>query len=359
MLRCGTTTGACAAAATKAAVCALFGTPASTVTLAAPPRTFSVVACTVTDGIATCAVRKDAGDDPDITDGVLVYATVRRATSNITIDGGDGIGRVTKPGLDQPVGAAAINSTPRRMIEQAARDAMAAHGYTGGLSITISIPNGASLAAKTFNPRLGIVGGLSILGTTGIVEPMSEAALVDTIRAELRLRAATGATHVLLIPGNYGITFCQDTLGIDADAYVKCSNFIGDAVTMAVEAGFTSILLVGHIGKLVKLGLGLRNTHSQHGDGRMETLIACALAAGAPGALLHEILDCVSTDAALTLLRDAGQLAPTMEELSRRIDACLTRWVPDGVTIGFVCFTHTEILAQSETADTLLKYGRN
>ena len=145
-----------------------------------------------------CAIRKDSGDDPDVTRGTLIFAAVRKsATPGVTIDGGEGVGRVTKPGLDQPVGAAAINSVPRQMIEENVREVCALVGYDGGLDVTISAPEGEALAKKTFNPRLGIEGGISILGTTGIVEPMSEQALLDTIRVELRQRRENGADYIL------------------------------------------------------------------------------------------------------------------------------------------------------------------
>ena len=275
-LRCGYTTGACAAAAAGAAAELLLGgTAPETWTLGTPKGislTLDILEPERGSNWARCAVRKDSGDDPDITDGVLVFATVKKTDVGFAIDGGEGVGRVTRGGLDQPVGAAAINSIPRQMICDQLEAVCAAHGYEGGLSVTISIPGGEALAKKTFNPRLGIVGGLSIIGTTGIVEPMSSAALVDTIKLELNVLRKSGATGVALCPGNFGETFARRKLGIDAARIVSMGNFAGDAVDAAVEAGFDHILLVGHVGKLVKLGIGARNTHSSNGDGRMETL---------------------------------------------------------------------------------------
>lgn len=365
-LRCGYTTGSCAAAAAKAAALMLLtGQPVSTVNLTTPsgiPLTLDVLEEAQDDMSASCAVRKDAGDDPDITDGVRVYASVRKTESGISINGGEGIGRVTKPGLDQPVGAAAINSVPRRMISEEIEAACQQCGYAGGLAVTLSIPGGAALAQRTFNPRMGIEGGLSIIGTTGIVTPMSSQALVDTIRLELRQLATHGIRDVLLTPGNYGEAFARDVLGLSLDAHISCANFIGDAIDAALEEGFTRLLLVGHIGKLVKLGIGVTNTHSSHGDGRIETLIVCALEAGADLPLLHEIMGCVSADAALALLNNAGLLRQTMRILGIRIDECLRRRVPDGIDIGYVCFTTAEkfggVLSQSANAAELMRIWR-
>ena len=360
-MRCGYTTGSCAAGAAKAAAeMLLTGAPVETVALDTPKGirlALDILNPEIAPDHASCAVQKDSGDDPDITNGILIYARVERIESGVRIEGGEGVGIVTKPGLDQPVGAAAINSTPRRMITEAVNEVCAAHGYAGGIRVVIAIPDGAALAKKTFNPRIGIVGGISVIGTTGIVEPMSNAALVDTIRLELSVLSAGGAKGVLLCPGNYGETFAKETLGLDMRRQVSVSNFIGDGIEAAVSYGFQRILLVGHIGKLVKLGIGLHNTHSAYGDGRMETLIACALECGGDVELLRSILKCVTTDAALEYIDQAGLLKPVMAVLSARIQACLERRVPLGTEIGFICFTNAEpwagVLMKSPNADRL------
>lgn len=360
-MRCGYTTGSCATGAAKAAARTLLsGSTVDCVELDTPKGirlSLEILDISRGDGWVKCAVQKDSGDDPDITNGILIYATVEKTEVGIEIDGGEGVGRVTSAGLDQPVGAAAINSTPRRMIREALEAEAALCGYTGGFKVTISIPDGVALSGKTFNPRIGIVGGISVIGTTGIVEPMSNAALVDTIRLELSVLSASGATGVLLCPGNYGETFAREALGLSMQRQVSTGNFIGDAIEAAVGYGFRRILLVGHIGKLVKLGIGLYNTHSAYGDGRMETLIACALECGGGIDLLRTILNCVTTDAALEAIDAAGLLQPTMAVLGRRIQACLERKVPIGTEIGFICFTNAEpwkgILLQSENAARL------
>ncbi|MDE7218481.1 MAG: cobalt-precorrin-5B (C(1))-methyltransferase CbiD, partial [Oscillospiraceae bacterium] len=232
-LRLGYTTGSCAAAAAKAAAYMLLtGRRLEQVELATPKGirlTLPVQEIRMGEKEVSCAVEKDGGDDPDVTTGALIFAAVsRKEEPGIAIDGGEGVGRVTKAGLDQPVGAAAINSVPRRMIREGLEEIQSLTGDAGGLSVVISVPGGRELAKRTFNPRLGITGGISIIGTTGIVEPMSEQALVDTIRVELRQRRESGAEYVLLTPGNYGSDFIRDSLGIDPAIAVQTSNFIGD-----------------------------------------------------------------------------------------------------------------------------------
>ena len=223
--------------------------------------------CRRTDTGAECAIEKDGGDDVDVTTGLPVIATVELlpGCTEIRIDGGRGVGRVTKPGLDQPVGAAAINHVPRQMIAEALRREAEAACYTGGFAVTISIQNGEEVARRTFNPHIGVEGGLSVLGTSGIVEPMSQQAILDTIQLEMNqavLRAGT-PKRLILAPGNYGLDYLHDTYpAFAAIPVVKTSNFIGDTLDMAASAGFEQVLLVGHVGKLVKVAGGIMNTHS-------------------------------------------------------------------------------------------------
>ena len=323
-LRLGYTTGSCAAAAAKAAVWMLLTRRRKeTIRLLTPKGIeleLKVEETQISDDFVRCAIRKDGGDDPDITTGAFVFARVTKTDiPGITIDGGPGVGRVTKPGLDQPVGSAAINSVPRRMIQENVQEVMDAFDYRGGLDILISVPQGEELAKKTFNPRLGIVGGISILGTTGIVEPMSEKALVDTIRAELRQRRAAGEEEVMLSPGNYGAEFIREGLGLDPDRAVQVSNFIGDALDLCRELGFRKVCLIGHIGKLVKLAGNMLNTHSRYGDCRMPILAAFAGAEGLPPEKIARVLSCVSCDDALSILDDAGVKEATMNRLMEAI----------------------------------------
>lgn len=342
LLRRGYTTGSCAAAAAKAAATMLLtGTLYNEVTLTTPAGivlALDVLDANFTPSSVCCAIQKDSGDDPDITNGCLVYAHVSLAPAGIAISGGEGIGQVTKPGLDQPVGAHAINKVPRRMIDDECKAVCAKYGYDGGLCVIISIPGGEELARRTFNPRMGIVGGLSVLGTTGIVEPMSEKAVVDTFRAELSVLYEAGHRNITLTIGNYGEEFARTRMHLPLESHVKCSNFIGETLAAAAEKGFKKALLIGHIGKLCKLGIGITNTHSSYGDGRMETLIACALEAGASLDTLLKIQECVSTDAALECLQDAGLLQESMRLLSDRIKYTLERHIAAHLDISLVCF---------------------
>ena len=358
IMRCGYTTGSCAAGASKAAAIMLLGGKSvdkvDLMTPAGELLHLDILEISMDEDSVSCAVRKDSGDDPDVTNGTLVFSTVSRCNAEdlkdpepgtlIEIDGGQGVGRVTKAGLDQPVGRAAINSTPRRMISQALTEVAAKYGYSGAFRVVISIPEGEKLAKKTFNPRLGIVGGISVIGTTGIVEPMSNQALVDTTKVEIRQLAAKGRTDIFLVPGNYGRDFSRDVLGLDVSECIAMSNFIGDAINSAVECGFKRILMVGHIGKMVKLGIGQTFTHSSGGDGRMETMTACALEAGADLETLKKVLPCATTDAALDVLKAAGKMDETLEILGKRIEATLLRKVPEGVQIEYICFTNREDL---------------
>ncbi len=366
VLRPGYTTGSCAAGAAGAAVTLLLTGCAPAAARVTTPAGITL-ALEVLEPVrgaafARCAIKKDGGDDPDATHGLLIFATAEKAEHGVQIRGGEGIGRVTKPGLDQPVGEAAINSVPRKMITECALTACGKAGYTGGVRITISAPGGVEAAKRTFNSRMGIEGGISIVGTSGIVEPMSNRALADTVRLELRQLAAEGVRDALITPGNYGADFSERALGLSLSAHVSCSNFIGDALDAAAENGFKRVLLVGHIGKLVKLGIGVTNTHSAFGDGRMETLAACALKAGADLAVLNAVLDCVTTDAALSALYGAGLLDKTMELLGGRIGGCLSRKVPEGMEAGFVCFTNREpfsgVLMESDNAEKLMDIWR-
>jgi len=360
-LRCGYTTGSCAAGASKgAAAILLTGKELSQVTLTLPggeELLLELLDCSVEKEEVRCAVKKDAGDDKDVTNGILIYATVKKwKEKEIRIEGGQGIGRVTKKGLDQPVGEAAINSVPRRMIQNAVKEVCKEVGYTGGLWITIEAPKGEELAQKTFNPRLGIIGGISILGTSGIVEPMSEQALLDTIRVEMNMKRAKGSKNLLLTPGNYGLDFVEKNTALSCEYAVKCGNFIGDTLDMAVEMGFEQVLLIGHIGKLVKLGSGIMNTHSQYADGRMETLAVCGIEAGIHLTLLRQILECNTTEEALECLKKAGCLTAIIDRLVKRIEEHLLLRVKGAIQVAAVLFSNQYgLIGKTSLAEELLK----
>ena len=359
-LRFGYTTGTCAAAAAKAAAMLLLTGKAPEAEKIHTPKgidlTLPVEEANREGGIARCAVRKFSGDDPDVTDGALVVATVSLSTApGIHIDGGQGVGRVTKPGLKVPVGAAAINPGPRTMIEAAVREALEETEDVPGLAVVISVPEGEALAAKTFNPRLGIQGGISILGTSGIVEPMSEEALIDSIRLEICQRKALGETRLILAPGNYGLDFLRDELGIGEDRVVKVSNYIGRALDTAAEEGFSGVLLAGHIGKLIKLSGGIMNTHSREGDGRAELMAGCALRAGADADTARAILDCVTTDEMLRILREKGLLEVAMEAMAQRIDLYVNARTRGLLTVSVLVFGERGLLCATPPAQAWLR----
>ncbi|MBS4749717.1 cobalt-precorrin-5B (C(1))-methyltransferase [Granulicatella sp. zg-ZJ] len=300
-LKKGYTTGTCATAATVAALYMIYNQEIEDkVTV----HTASGVKVTVSlhdqsfgENTATAAVEKDGGDDADATHGMLIYSTVTLLPDQkeIIIDGGEGVGRVTKKGLAISVGEAAINPTPRRVIEEAAREII---GENCGAKIVIWAPEGEKRALLTYNPRLGIVGGISILGTTGIVNPMSEDSWKAAITVELTMLYKTGATSVVLAPGNYGEDFATGTIGINKERIVNMSNFIGHVLKEVQRIGFTKVLMIGHMGKLVKVAAGIFSTHSKDADARMETLIANLALLGAPIELLQEVDKCLTTESA-------------------------------------------------------------
>ena len=360
-LRLGYTTGSCAAAASKAAACLLLtGHAPETVSLQTPkgiPLELKVLEPSSGEGWARCAIRKDGGDDPDVTTGTLIFSEVRYADGpEIDIDGGEGVGRVTKPGLDQPVGAAAINSTPRRMIRENVEEVCRLADYAGGLRVVISAPAGETLARQTFNPRLGIVGGISILGTTGIVEPMSEKALIETIRVELRQRRAEGAEYALITPGNYGSDFLKGSLAVEEKKAVQISNFVGDALDSCREFGFKGALLVGHVGKLVKLAGNMLNTHSKFGDCRVELLAAHAGAAGLSPEAIGRVLDCVSCDEAIRIIEEEGMREETLRRVTAKVAFNLRHRAKEELETGAIIFSNVYgVLSETENARTLMK----
>lgn len=329
-LRKGFTTGSCGAAAAKAALYMLLtGSVKDEIEIITPGG--AVFRTEVKDifregNRVRCAVVKDGGDDPDVTTGLHVTAEVRAeergdGALEIQIEGGPGVGRVTLPGLDQPVGNAAINRVPRQMIEKELSEVAELLDFRGRIRVILSVPGGEAAAERTFNPRLGIEGGISILGTTGIVEPMSTRAILDTIRVELNQRKALGDRIAAVSPGNYGLNFMKETYGYDLNRSVKCSNYVGDTVDMVREMGFRGILLTGHIGKLIKVSGGIMNTHSKEGDARMELLAAAVIRAGGSMETLRGILNCRVTEEALGIIQreSPALLRKSMESVMDRI----------------------------------------
>ncbi len=345
-LRCGYTTGSCACAGAKACAEGLLSgsVPEQCVITLPNGETVTLEIKNIVRGenFVSCSVEKDGGDDPDVTSGLDIYSKVRLIpdSEKIFITGGEGVGVVTRKGLDQPVGEYAINSVPRKMIKSELLKTAEKYNYKGGFGVEIYVKGGEETAKKTYNPRMGIVGGISILGTTGIVEPMSNSAILDTMRAEASMLKSEGVENLVISMGNYSDSFIAENMNIPLEKTLKCSNFVGDALDMAVEYKFKSATVVGHIGKMAKLGAGIMNTHSSVADGRMEVIITCGLLAGADRETLLKIPECVTVDSALDILESAGVLQETVQVLSERINYHISQRVKGTIETGAVFFSY-------------------
>ena len=308
------------------------------------------------------ATRKDAGDDPDVTNGTEIRAYVQvcdvasvpagafaSADGRLYLTGGVGVGRVTKPGLEQAVGQSAINRVPRQMIFDAVQQVLEDFGEdacTTCYLITISVPAGAELAQRTFNPMLGIEGGISILGTTGIVEPMSEAAIVATIESSIRQLLAMEdgdigrrARRILAVPGNYGQRYVEQQLGLRGVPVVEVSNYIGEAIDLAVSYGATDFLLVGNVGKLVKLAAGIMNTHSRVADGRWEIFAAHLALCGGTRAQVAAMREATTTEEMLTRLEEMGLRVPVMASIMGEIEAHMAHRIRGQMDFGVIVYS--------------------
>lgn len=259
-------------------------------------------------GVARAEVVKDAGGDIDVTDGMTVWARVEVGNADgepggVTYSAGEGVGTVTREGLQLAVGEPAINPVPRRMIERALVEVLG-EGVTA--RVTIGVLGGREVAVKTFNPRLGVEGGISIIGTSGLVEPKSTDAWMRSLLPQVSMARAAGHRSVWLAPGGIGERYAIEVLEAPPDAVVQCSNFVGALLDECARAGVGHVVLVGHAGKLVKVAAGLFDTHSRTGDARLETVAAVAAAEGAPGPLVARLLDLTTVQAAVAELRAAG-----------------------------------------------------
>ncbi len=303
-LRCGYTTGSCAAGAAKAAAMMLHtGKIPEYVEIDTPAGIglrLKVKHPVLDAESASCGIIKDAGDDPDVTNGMEICAQVsRRQDRQIVIDGGEGVGRITRAGFWGRVGEAAINPVPRQMISREV-SAVAEHGW----NIEISAPGGEEIAKKTFNSQIGIEGGISIIGTTGIVKPMSDDALKKTIYLSIDAIFEKGSRELLIVLGNYGERKLEELkLNIP---FVKVSNFIGDAILYAYHKGFKHITLLGHIGKLCKLSIGVFNTHSKICDARIEAFVYYLALHGAPREFLLQVNACATSEEVVRLMQEHG-----------------------------------------------------
>jgi cobalt-precorrin-5B (C1)-methyltransferase len=292
ILRAGVTTGTCAACAAKAAVTLLYNLQDIDAVELDTPAGFRVSLpleiCQRRAGWAKAGVRKFAGDDPDVTDKVLVIAEARKLpTGEIRLSGGEGVGRVTKPGLALPPGEWAINPEPRKQIRSAVQSVLP-EGQ--GVEIIISIPGGAELARRTLNPELGIVGGISILGTTGIVEPMSSDAFKRSLIPQIDVALAMGQRTLILTPGKMGKRNALTRFAMTPEAVVVTSNFIGYMLKACAAKGVEGALLFGHVGKLCKVAAGITDTHSKVADARREVLVAHSALQGLPLVALTDLM---------------------------------------------------------------------
>lgn len=343
-LRCGYTTGSCATAAAKAGAIMLLSEETVDVVVICTPKgvtlTLQVEDIVRHKECVICAISKDAGDDPDVTNGMKISVRVERIQKGIQIDGGTGVGRVTKEGLLCKVGEAAINPTPRQMIKEALEQVAQKYHYNGGLSVVISAENGEEIAKKTFNPRLGVVGGISILGTSGIVEPMSEKALIETIHLEINSKTVQNSEYLLISPGNYGRDFALKEFGLDMDLGVKCSNFIGETIDYALYKKVKNILLIGHAGKLCKIAGGIMNTHSRIADCRSEIFAAHAALAGASPKQIEQIMNSITTDEIGGLLQKVHIADQVYESILRKIEYHLSQRAAFNCRIEVVMFTN-------------------
>lgn len=356
-LRYGYTTGTCAAAAAKASALLLFcGEISASVDIDTPKGwrvSVQIYELQMEGGdAAVCCAIKDSGDDPDMTSGMRIYARVQRSKRpEIRLEGGQGIGRVTRPGLSVAPGEPAINPVPRMMIES---EVAAILPEGEGAIVTILAPEGEEIARRTFNPKLGIEGGISIIGTSGIVEPMSEEAIKESLRLELSVLRSSGADIAVFSPGNYGRDFCMQN-GIGENLLIKTSNYAGYMLCEAEKLGFREILWVGHIGKLVKLAAGIFNMHSSCGDARLETLAAYAALKGAGRDVVERILSSNTAEEAAEHICDAG-FNEAFEEVARRSSAKCREFSGGSLKVGTVLFSQGRgLLAMCEDARDIME----
>lgn len=341
-LRKGYTTGTCAAAASKAAVSMLVSgkiiqeididTPAG-IKLKLP-----VSDAHLDYKFAECSIVKDGGDDPDITSGLKVFSRVELIEDNednqVIVKAGEGIGRVTLPGLKVEVGKPAINPAPMKMIHNSVREVLP---HDKGVIVTLSVPGGQEIAKKTYNPKLGIVGGISIIGTKGIVEPMSEEAWKEALALELNVLRNKGYKTCVFVFGNYGEEFAISKLGIEKERIIKISNFVGFMLDKAVEYGIRNILFVGHIGKLIKVAAGIFHTHSRVADARMEILTAYGALEGASIEVVRKIYSCKTTGEAISIIESNG-LNRIYERISCNVSKRCIEYTYGKINVGTVLF---------------------
>lgn len=364
-LRYGYTTGSCAAAATKAALLMYLNQKKLETIEINTPKGWTLDLILHDQAFdqkqASCSVVKDGGDDPDVTHGAKVFSKITPADqAGVQFVAGIGVGTVTSVGLSIPVGEPAINPVPREMITREIENTVKQHQTGGetelpkGWIVEISIPEGVELAKRTFNPKLGIQGGLSVLGTSGIVEPMSEVALKASLKLEMSVLNAKGFKEIIFVPGNYGKDF-SESLNLNLELLVKTSNYMGFMLDEAERMAFEKILLIGHLGKLVKVAGGIFNTHSSVADARMEILAAHAGLLGASQTVIANIMAAKTTDEAVDIIL-AAALPDYFNHLAEVVKKKVTARVYGNIAFEVVLFSKVHgLLGQSKDAEELRK----
>ncbi len=361
-LKTGYTTGSCATAAATVAFEALLSQKTISKAKIKLPSgeevTFAVDMLTFDDDSANCTIVKDAGDDPDVTHGAKICALVSLSEDEgYKIDGGVGVGRVTSEGLKQNIGEAAINPVPLSMIKKNMVLIAKKFDYKGGARVIISVPDGEEIAKNTFNARLGIIGGISILGTTGIVEPMSEKAIVDTVKLTIDKIAKTQNECILLVFGNYGEEHCKNNLDLSLDNCVQISNFVGESLDYIKFKGFKKVLLVGHTGKIIKLAGSIMDTHSKAADCRMEIIAAHAALQGASRETIQGIMSALTTDKAFEIIQSEIYFRDVLSSISKKISFHVNYRVKNDVEFAFYAFSSEDKFSfSSDNYNIIEKY---
>ena len=335
-LRSGYTTGACAAAGVKAAFLYMAGADWHEVSLTAldgTPLTIPVKDVVETVEGIRAEVVKFSGDDPDITNGVSVFTTLALVdeTDDIEFRAGEGVGTVTKRGMSLPVGEPSINMGPRTLIRNVVEEMTGSADV--GARVTISIPAGVELAKKTLNPVLGIEGGISVIGTTGVLRPMSEEAFKDSLVPQIDVALAAGEPVLVFVPGKIGERIAL-SLGVSQSALIETSNFIGFMLDRAAERGAEKILILGHTGKLVKMAAGVFHTHNRVADARLETLAAYAAAEGLAQEAVRAVLASNTTEDAMEVIAAAGLAERVCAVIAERVHVRAERYLFGKVQVG-------------------------
>lgn len=391
----GYTTGSCATGASKAAVYMLITkNRINTINIDTPkgiPLSLKVDNINISDTFVECSIKKDGGDDIDATHTMDIYARAEIVSKNdknkeyltlkdidglsnnsesqielykfIRVYGGIGIGVVTKKGLSVDVGKPAINPTPLKMINHEIRNLIGDNfesilGNNKVLKITIFAPQGEAVAKKTFNPRLGIVGGISIIGTTGIVEPMSDEGWKKSLSIELQMKKEQGLDKIILVPGNHGEQFIREKLNLDIKYVVRTSNFIGYMIKEAQRIGYKKILMAGHIGKFIKISAGIFNTHSKVADARSEILVANLALMGVTYEFLNKINQCLTTEEAVELINNS-EYRQVYNILSNKCRERVKQYLnedSDDIDVEVIIFSMDKsLLGKSDNTDDLVE----